>query len=95
MELGFSTKQEDGSVESIVYDTDKVSDEAKQRDVLARAGKVNVLTTVAEALTYVANVHRADMQIILKDFPDSIVSQETIDAPELADEADNSESESK
>ena len=68
------TKSPDGEV---IYDVTKISDEAKQGEARVIISKVGNLDTVTEALSFASATHRANLERLLEDSPESIVEPET------------------
>tara|TARA_R100001015_G_C4522247_1_gene90933 strand:- start:338 stop:595 length:258 start_codon:yes stop_codon:yes gene_type:complete len=69
-----TVKKEDGEV---VYDINKITDEAKQGEARVIISKVGNLDTVTEALSFASATHRANLERLLEDSPESIVEPET------------------
>ena len=69
-----TVKKDDGEV---IYDVTKISDEAKQGEARVIISKVGNLDTVTEALSFASATHRANLERLLEDSPESIVEPET------------------
>tara|TARA_R100001126_G_C4862779_1_gene168397 strand:+ start:483 stop:740 length:258 start_codon:yes stop_codon:yes gene_type:complete len=69
-----TVKKEDGEV---VYDINKITDEAKQGEARVIISKVGNLDTVTEALSFASATHRANLERLLEDSPESVVEPET------------------
>ena len=69
-----TVKKEDGEV---VYDINKITDEAKQGEARVIISKVGNLDTVTEALSFASATHRANLEKLLEDSPESVVEPET------------------
>jgi len=69
-----TVKKEDGEV---VYDINKITDEAKQGEARVIISKVGNLDTVTEALSFASATHRANLERLLEDSPESIIEPET------------------
>ena len=69
-----TVKKEDGEV---VYDINKIKEEAKQGEARVIISKVGNLDTVTEALSFASATHRANLERLLEDSPESIVEPET------------------
>jgi len=66
--------KDDGEV---IYDVTKITDEAKQGEARVIISKVGNLDTVTEALSFASATHRANLERLLEDSPESIVEPET------------------
>ena len=69
-----TVKKETGE---IVYDITKITDEAKQGEARVIISKVGNLDTVTEALSFASATHRANLEKLLEDSPESVVEPET------------------
>ena len=69
-----TVKKDDGEV---IYDVTKITDEAKQGEARVIISKVGNLDTVTEALSFASATHRANLERLLEDSPESIVEPET------------------
>jgi len=69
-----TVKKETGEV---VYDITKITDEAKQGEARVIISKVGNLDTVTEALSFASATHRANLEKLLEDSPESVVEPET------------------
>lgn len=69
-----TVKKETGEV---VYDINKITDEAKQGEARVIISKVGNLDTVTEALSFASATHRANLEKLLEDSPESVVEPET------------------
>ena len=69
-----TVKKETGEV---VYDITKITDEAKQGEARVIISKVGNLDTVTEALSFASATHRANLERLLEDSPESMVEPET------------------
>ncbi len=69
-----TVKKDDGEV---IYDVTKITDEAKQGEARVIISKVGNLDTVTEALSFASATHRANLERLLEDSPESIIEPET------------------
>ena len=69
-----TVKKDDGEV---IYDVTKITDEAKQGEARVIISKVGNLDTVTEALSFASATHRANLERLLEDSPESVVEPET------------------
>ena len=69
-----TVKKDDGEV---IYDVTKITDEAKQGEARVIISKVGNLDTVTEALSFASATHRANLERVLEDSPESVVEPET------------------
>ena len=69
-----TVKKETGEV---VYDITYITDEAKQGEARVIISKVGNLDTVTEALSFASATHRANLEKLLEDSPESVVEPET------------------
>lgn len=69
-----TVKKETGEV---VYDITKITDEAKQGEARVIISKVGNLDTVTEALSFASATHRANLEKLLEDSPESVIEPET------------------
>ena len=69
-----TVKKDDGEV---IYDVTKITDEAKQGEARVIISKVGNLDTVPEALSFASATHRANLERLLEDSPESVVEPET------------------
>ena len=69
-----TVKKDDGEV---IYDVTKITDEAKQGEARVIISKVGNLDTVTEALRFASATHRANLERLLEDSPESVVEPET------------------
>lgn len=69
-----TVKKDDGEV---VYDINKITDEARQGEARVIISKVGNLETVTEALSFASATHRANLEKLLADSPESVVEPET------------------
>jgi len=69
-----TVKKDDGEV---IYDVTKITDEAKQGEARVIISKVGNLDTVTGALSFASATHRANLERLLEDSPESIVEPET------------------
>ena len=69
-----TVKKDDGEV---IYDVTKITDEAKQGEARVIISKVGNLDTVTEALSFASATHRANLERLLEDSPESVVESET------------------
>ena len=74
-----TVKKEDGEV---VYDINKITDEAKQGEARVIISKVGNLDTVTEALSFASATHRANLEQLLEDSPEAKV-EEVVEAEEV------------
>ena len=79
-----TVKKDDGEV---IYDVTKITDEAKQGEARVIISKVGNLDTVTEALSFASATHRANLERLLEDSPESVVEPETeVVEAEIVDE---------
>ena len=69
-----TVKKDDGEV---IYDVTKITDAAKQGEARVIISKVGNLDTVTEALSFASATHRANLERLLEDSPESVVEPET------------------
>ena len=69
-----TVKKDDGEV---VYDINKITDEARQGEARVIISKVGNLETVTEALSFASATHRANLEKLLADSPESVIEPET------------------
>ena len=69
-----TVKKDDGEV---IYDVTKITDEAKQGEARVIISKVGNLDTVTEALSFASATHRANLERLLEDSPESVVEPAT------------------
>ena len=71
------------------YDVSKVSDESIRTQATVMINKVGQLEVLLEALNFTSSTHRANLEALLKDCPESLVEVE--EKEEVTEETTNSE----
>ena len=70
------------------YDVSKVSDESIRTQATVMINKVGQLEVLLEALNFTSSTHRANLEALLKDCPESLVE---VEEEEVVEETTNSE----
>jgi len=70
------------------YDVSKVSDENIRTQATVMINKVGQLEVLLEALNFTSSTHRANLEALLKDCPESLVE---VEEEEVVEETTNSE----
>ena len=70
------------------YDVSKVSDESIRTQATVMINKVGQLEVLLEALNFTSSTHRANLEALLKDCPESLVE---VEEEEVAEDITNSE----
>ena len=70
------------------YDVSKVEDESIRTQATVMINKVGQLEVLLEALNFTSSTHRANLEALLKDCPESLVENKE---EEVAEETTNSE----
>ena len=70
------------------YDVSKVNDESIRTQATVMINKVGQLEVLLEALNFTSSTHRANLEALLKDCPESLVENKE---EEVAEDTTNSE----
>ena len=70
------------------YDVSKVNDESIRTQATVMINKVGQLEVLLEALNFTSSTHRANLEALLKDCPESLVE---VEEEEVVEETTNSE----
>ena len=70
------------------YDVSKVNDESIRTQATVMINKVGQLEVLSEALNFTSSTHRANLEALLKDCPESLVENKE---EEVAEETTDSE----
>ena len=70
------------------YDVSKVNDESIRTQATVMINKVGQLEVLLEALNFTSSTHRANLEALLKDCPESLVE---VEEEEVAEETTDSE----
>ena len=73
---------------TISYDVSKVKDESIRTQATVMINKVGQLEVLLEALNFTSSTHRANLEALLKDCPESLVE---VEEEEVVEETTNSE----
>ena len=71
-----------------IYDVSKVNDESIRTQATVMINKVGQLEVLLEALNFTSSTHRANLEALLKDCPESLVENKE---EEVAEETTDSE----
>ena len=70
------------------YDVSKVNDESIRTQATVMINKVGTIEVILEALNFTSSTHRANLEALLKDCPESLVENKE---EEVAEETTDSE----
>lgn len=70
------------------YDVSKVNDESIRTQATVMINKVGQLEVLLEALNFTSSTHRANLEALLKDCPESLVE---VEEEEVTEDTTNSE----
>ena len=60
----------------VLYDTDKIGDKSRQKEAQIMISKTSTLEVVIEALTFASATHRHQLEKLLNDSAESLITQD-------------------
>jgi|TARA_R110000824_G_scaffold119970_1_gene274512 hypothetical protein len=82
-------KNDDGE---IAYDVNKINSEEAKRGATVTISKVGNLSTIIEALQFASDAHRGNLENLLKEAPEAVVTNEDSESVEDVEVVEEEES---